>query len=205
MNFKQFLENDENDEDYRGIHKSPTKGSGSPLHDLEPTYPDDIYTLPITTAIQYYGSHHQDDYYVISTMREAHNKPNYQVKIFRAVPDLNKDVDKKIKYNNNLINYVHKFGFPPIKDREASRLHHNLNYDKNKFIEHIYNEIEQLKAKRIKITINPGDWVCLTRSYAKEHGEGSLNNVFKIISKTVPAKHLFTNGDMLQEFGYDPS
>ena len=175
MNFKQFLENDENDEDYRGIHKSPTKGSGSPLHDLETTYPDDIYTLPITTAIQYHGSHHQDDYYVISTMREAHNKPNYQVKIFRAVPDLNKDVDKKIKYNNNLINYVHKFGFPPIK------------------------------AKRIKITINPGDWVCLTRNYAKEHGEGSLNNVFKIISKTVPAKHLFTNGDMLQEFGYDPS
>ncbi len=52
--------------------------------------------------------------------------------------------------------------------------------------------------------IFPGDWVTPSKQYAKEHGEGPLGGEYKIISKKVPAGSLYTDGNMLQEFGYDP-
>jgi hypothetical protein len=52
--------------------------------------------------------------------------------------------------------------------------------------------------------INKGDWVAITRSYAKEHGEDHLKGNFKIISKLVNARDLFTDGNSVQEWGYDP-
>lgn len=51
---------------------------------------------------------------------------------------------------------------------------------------------------------NPGDWVAITRGYAKDHGEsvhGRGNYI--ILSKTVKASEIFTNGDSIQEWGYD--
>jgi hypothetical protein len=57
-----------------------------------------------------------------------------------------------------------------------------------------------------KITINKGDWVTPSRSYAEQHGSREFGErYYRILTKTVPAKHLFTNGDSVQEFGYDPS
>lgn len=56
----------------------------------------------------------------------------------------------------------------------------------------------------LNIKISKGDWVSIERSYAKEHGKNNLNDQFKIISKTVFARDLFTNGDSIQEWGYDP-
>lgn len=52
--------------------------------------------------------------------------------------------------------------------------------------------------------INPGDWVGTTRAYAKEHGESHLNGPYKIISKTVYARDLFTDGNSIEEWGYVP-
>jgi len=54
-------------------------------------------------------------------------------------------------------------------------------------------------------SINAGDWVTLTRDYAKTHGESALKGNYKIISKKVKAKDLWTNADSIQEFGYWPS
>ena len=51
-------------------------------------------------------------------------------------------------------------------------------------------------------SVQSGDWVTLSRTYAREHGESALNGKYTLVSKTVPAKHLFTNGDSLNEFGY---
>jgi hypothetical protein len=56
-----------------------------------------------------------------------------------------------------------------------------------------------------KLVINNGDWVTLSKQYAKEHGEGALNGKYKVISKKVPARKLFTDGNSIQEFGYDES
>ena len=55
------------------------------------------------------------------------------------------------------------------------------------------------------VDINAGDWVSLSKQYAKDHGESALNGNYKIISKKAPARQLFTNGDSINEFGFDPS
>ena len=50
--------------------------------------------------------------------------------------------------------------------------------------------------------INSGDWVTIYRPYAKEHGLSSLRGKYKILSMTVPAKNLFTDGNSIYEWGY---
>jgi hypothetical protein len=52
--------------------------------------------------------------------------------------------------------------------------------------------------------INAGDWVTLSKDYAKGHGESALGNDYKILSQKVKAKDLWTNADSIQEFGYQP-
>ena len=55
------------------------------------------------------------------------------------------------------------------------------------------------------IDINKGDWVTLSKDYAKNHGEAVLDNNYKILSKKVKAKELWTNADSIHEFGYHPN
>lgn len=50
--------------------------------------------------------------------------------------------------------------------------------------------------------INSGDWVTLSETYAKQHGQSNLDNNYKLIKKKVKAKELYTNADSLNEFGY---
>jgi len=52
--------------------------------------------------------------------------------------------------------------------------------------------------------INPGDWVTISRQYAKDHGEQALNGKYVIAKSMVPAKELFTNGDSFHEWGWHP-
>lgn len=51
-------------------------------------------------------------------------------------------------------------------------------------------------------TINEGDWVTLTREYADEHGNHALRGEYKVLTKTVKAADLYTDGNSLQEWGY---
>lgn len=53
-------------------------------------------------------------------------------------------------------------------------------------------------------TINEGDWVTITRQYAKEHGESTLSGDYKIIQDKVAAKELFSEANSIHEFGYVP-
>ena len=65
---------------------------------------------------------------------------------------------------------------------------------------------EALKTETpLKHMIRPGDWVTISKDYAKEHGEAALKGDYHIASMRVPAKHIFTNGDSHLEWGYDPS
>ena len=57
----------------------------------------------------------------------------------------------------------------------------------------------------IQVDINAGDWVTINKQYAAIHGERTLGGDYKIIAKVVPAKHLYTDGNSIHEFGYDPS
>jgi len=52
--------------------------------------------------------------------------------------------------------------------------------------------------------INAGDWVSLSKDYAKTHGESVLQGNYKILSQKVKAKDLWTNADSIHEFGYQP-
>lgn len=52
--------------------------------------------------------------------------------------------------------------------------------------------------------INPGDWVTISRQYAKDHGESALGGDYRIQSKRVRTNEIFTNGDSWLEWGYDP-
>ena len=53
--------------------------------------------------------------------------------------------------------------------------------------------------------INRGDWVAITQEYARDHGESVLRGEYKIITKKVKARDIYTNGDSIQEWGYDPA
>lgn len=53
--------------------------------------------------------------------------------------------------------------------------------------------------------INPGDWITLSKTYAQDHLERSLNGKGKIIEKNVRAKDIQFAGDDINEFGYFPN
>lgn len=54
-------------------------------------------------------------------------------------------------------------------------------------------------------TINPGDWVTLTKKYALRHKESNGEPNWKILNKKVKASELYTNGDSWDEWGYQPN
>lgn len=143
--YGERAEPDSDSDDYRGLHRSPGPDN-SPLHNLQDTYPDDIYG---PHGHRYYG-HGNDalDRATIDVIRKARNQPEMMVDVFRAVP---KTVRGKAK------------------------------------------------------TINHGDWVTINRNYAALHGDGPLGGNYHILTKKVPAKHLFNNGDSIHEWGYHPS
>ena len=186
------------DTDYRGEHMSPDRIGGAPLYDLtvNGVYLDDVYSI---NGFTYYGSasdDRSDDVHNFNLIRGFHNKPNAKVAIYRAVPyapsaeeDLSKlEVEMKKYMSRNIVPswYRGKNWYDWAVDRR----------------EHLKSE---LGKESLDITINPGDWVTLSRLYAKNHGESALNGKYKILKKIVPAKFLFTDGNSLQEWGYHPN
>jgi hypothetical protein len=58
--------------------------------------------------------------------------------------------------------------------------------------------------KGVATEITPGNWVTPSRDYAAEHGE-RFQNGFDIIERQVRAGDLFTEGNSIQEFGWNPT
>jgi len=88
----------------------------------------------------------------------------------------------------------------PKADKEAFALAHRVRGNPEA-------EVTMYRAvpKDESITnINPGDWVTLSKDYAKTHGEAVLENNYNILSQKVKAKDLWTNADSIHEFGYQP-
>jgi len=56
----------------------------------------------------------------------------------------------------------------------------------------------------VELKINEGDWVTINRGYAETHGDSALKGNYTILTKTVPARTLFTSGDSIHEWGYFP-
>jgi flagellar hook-associated protein FlgK len=211
MIIKDFIKNKirENLSDYVGQHSAPSKDGNEPMHNIEDMFPD-MYS---DKALRYYGGYGLDDASVINQIQTVHNKPNKLVKIYRAVPNLNKEVDKQIKELVDLLNYRFRYRFFPVNNKIIHNIEDkvqsenpNLTYDETQ--QEIVNElnkmIDELRTKKEKpLKINNGDWVTTSLLYAKEHGRSHLNNNFKIVSKTVKASELYTDGNSIFEWGYN--
>lgn len=182
--------------DYRIQHQAPDRISGAPLHDVtkNDTYPEDIYVH----GVRHYGSGQHTEHESMGIINHVRGKPNRMVTVYRAISnnltakDRAASIAKKMKYMTDY-NRLPKDAHPA----DTWDTHYNkLSAER---------EVELKNAEGEKpIRINKGDWVTGSRRYAVEHGQSNLGNQYKIISKTVPAKHLFTDGNSLDEWGYDP-
>ena len=211
MKLKAIIKLIEND--YRGQHTAPTKDD-APLYDLTKNgvYPDDVYS---SNAIRYYGTGIADSE-TYSIIRSCKDKPNTTVTIYRAMPNLDGGSGNKIKDLTTLIQYVSDFNFPPpahkkIKkydseffDEERDKYGYGGEFtDVKKYLDYLYFKRHELQNNSTpKSQINAGDWVTLTKKYAKEHSEGEKNWI--IVSKKVKASELFTDGNSWDEWGYQP-
>jgi hypothetical protein len=186
MSFRLWLE-----EDYRGNHEAPSSAH-SPLHDLSGTYPDDIYG---PEGARFYGTREPYDYETISIIKQARNKPNMPIKIYRAVPAIITN-QEKINDLEQQKKYILKHGKMPA---------HIKNNDRSTYYGFISDELDKLRLlpTEKRVGINAGDWVTINKSYAVEHGRSQFGR-YRIISKTVPARTLHTFGDSIHEWGYNP-
>lgn len=54
--------------------------------------------------------------------------------------------------------------------------------------------------------IKTGDWVTPSKEYARDHGEAVFGKgKYHIASRRVKAKHVYTDGNSVHEWGYDPT
>jgi hypothetical protein len=185
------------EEDYRGNHQAPDHTNGHPLHDLSGIYPDDIYGA---NGARYYGQGDPLDSLGVAIMRAYRGRPNAQLQVYRAVPNFKK-MDETIEDLEAQKRYIQKYGkIPPGAEPHGKNRSEHYDW--------LYDEIERRKllppVEKTKLSINVGDWVTTVKEYAKEHGESTLLGKYKVLSKTVYARDLFTTGDSVFEFGYDP-
>jgi len=183
---------------YHGEHEAPGPTDGAPLHDLtiNGIYPPDVYTMSLGDVVRHYGHGEVGDTQCFSLTLGLRNKPKSKVKIYRAVPYL-KTKEVEISELEDLKKKVIRFG------RTASP---NMSYDQivDK-LDALRSDIKKGIADPENVTkINPGDWVTISRSYAVEHGHAALNGKYQILSKTVAANQLYTDGNSIQEWGWNP-
>ena len=69
----------------------------------------------------------------------------------------------------------------------------------NSFVQ-IYRAVEKDGPRKIQ----PGDWVTTSLAYAKEHAKSNISGPTKILKGRVRACELFTEGNSLLEWGYNP-
>jgi len=86
-------------------------------------------------------------------------------------------------------------------DNEAFSVVHAARGRRDKQLR-IYRAVPRSLPRSVQI--NPGDWVAIVRKYAIDHGESALRGDYRIISKLVSARDVFTDADSIQEWGYDP-
>jgi hypothetical protein len=172
--------------------------SGAPLHDVTGSgdyYPDDVYS---SKAAQYYGTGNDAmDHQTFSLVQQMRGKPNATVTIYRAVPHKATKEEQIFQLESDMKKYIARGVVPKGAKQTGSAWYDGA-----------WNDLQALKnapdTVPENVQINPGDWVTINRAYAKDHGESSLRGGYKIISKKVRAKDIFTNGDSIHEWGFDP-
>lgn len=186
-------------EDYMGSHTAPTE-EDAPAHDLTRLMPEDVYS---SNASRYYSTGFSDseDRNVFSMLHSIRNKPSAKITIYRAIPKAESRDAAITKLEKHKASILKNGKFPSGVDSSQFK-------NPSEYYDWAYDEINRLKElpaeENIKKTINKGDWVTLSREYAKQHGESSLGGHYRILSKSARADEVFTNGDSIHEWGYHP-
>lgn len=189
MEFKLWFE-----EEYKGEHEAPDKENGKPLWNLNGIYPEDIYGHD---AVRLYGDGNPYDAYSISIIQRAKGRPKMSVTVYRAVPKILNQQDKINDYEQQLRHILRTGKIPN---------HVKTHLNKSQYYGYAREVLDKLKMQPIikeqRIKIESGNWVSISRDYAIEHGKSNLNNQYRLISKTVFASTLYTDGNNIHEWGY---
>lgn len=183
------------DPSYQGEHGAPDKESGAPLHEVTGNgiYPDDVYTH----GARYYGTgNDRMDAQAFAIINKMKGRPNAKVTVYRTVPEsLASNAEQLAKLERQMSDYMRRRRVPYGEDA-------NGWYDRASERRDALAAAKDTPAP--EVGINTGDWVTPVRAYAVDHGKSALNGKYKILSKVVAAKDIFTNGDSALEWGYDP-
>jgi len=187
------------DVSYRGEHTAPMRDGGAPLSDITgggAIYPDDVYSL---NGARYYGDGSAMDQKTFAIVNEFKGKPDAEVTIYRAIPAEPTKDEKLAKLEKDMAAYMKRGKLPQDAFTDNGNKWYDWAYAEKQNLMNLPDEPKVISTK-----INRGDWVTINRDYAKNHGEGALNGKYKIISKKVKAGEIYTNGDSINEWGYDP-
>lgn len=106
------------------------------------------------------------DAFSLSVIRNVKNKPNAKITIYRAVPDLNKELNKQINDLKDILLYYDRFNFFPLKNKtiyfleEKYKMEEDYEEKQKLILQDIKDQIVSLSSQKQKnLTINPGDWV----------------------------------------------
>ena len=127
--------------------------------------------------------------------RIEHKAPNSQDESAHSIDKLDKVYGSDI-YSPQAVYYYGEGRKYDQKAVEVIQKAHNKPNDMIKIYRAVPTNIKDTRVRN-------GDWVAVTKEYADEYGYRWLDGDYKIIENTVLAKHLFNNGDSIQEFGYD--
>lgn len=188
-------------DDYAGAHRPPMRDSGAPLYDLTgggTVYPDDIYSSNADRYYGHFGGGDPMDRETISLIHSMRGKPHATVTVYRAVPYEKTSAEQLADLEKQMAEFMRRGKAPDGSTGKQGSAWYDKAYDLR---EQLRNAPAQAAPK---LDINKGDWITVNRNYAKDHGESTLNGKYKIISKKVRAKDIYTNGDSIHEFGYDP-
>jgi hypothetical protein len=181
-------------------HKAPYSDDDeyySAAYDVSKSFSSDIYTLPFAKALQIYGDGLDADAEALQIIRNIQNNPDAKIKIYRAVEKGLRDTISNLKQDRS---YIRQNGStPPWADVP--------NGSTEEYSEYVDSQIDNLGSvdgASIQPSINVKDWVTITKRYAEDHGALAIPAGYTVISKTVNAKDLFTDGNSIHEWGYDP-
>lgn len=174
---------------------------GAPLHDLTgggEVYPEDVYTHP-----HFYGL--REDLPVHQMANSYRGQPDRPVTIYRAVPKVvgaTAGAQADLDYFQRGMSHLEQHGVLPDHPDYEHWTADEFRSRATKMIPELTDHIAANPPSAVN-DINPGDWVTINKDYAKTHGEG-IRGGYRILSKTVPASHIRTPGDSIQEWGYFP-
>jgi hypothetical protein len=160
----------------------------------------------IAEAIESFLKEADDDY------RGEHGAPDRESGSPLHDVTLNKTYPEDF-YSHKGFDYYSNYG--EVHDRSShSKVTRNRNKPDEKVWVHraipkaVYDQAHKDAAKSgkapIQHMIRKGDWVTISKEYAHDHGKGALRGDYKVASMRVPAKHVYTSGDSIHEWGYDP-